>query len=244
MTRAKGRGYASRMADPSPPPAPSPEPASAWLLARWAACRALWITAFPLAFGLVMLVAPADAIQRGRYAAAPLTAIPSLIAFLLVWWSIRDTWRVATRRTVYPAGVLRGEVRATTAAAVIGALLLASVWPSFKDLMRYGAEGAAKGNLGALRHTVDEYQGAHEGLSPESLDALVRAGKVELRRLWPRFSRASHPPTDGAIVVSGRDGTDSGKWAYVVSASSPALTGAVFIDCTHTDAKGSVWTSY
>lgn len=80
--------------------------------------------------------------------------------------------------------------------------------------------------------------------APPSLEAALDKTMPKVPILWSSSSVGPHKTSSEVIVVSERTGTDSGKWGYVVSLSSPALSGDVYIDCTHTDAKGSVWTSY
>ncbi|MBI5208944.1 MAG: hypothetical protein HY927_03115 [Elusimicrobia bacterium] len=45
------------------------------------------------------------------------------------------------------------------------------------------------------------------------------------------------------VAYAARTPADTGKWGYVNDPASPDF-GLVFIDCTHTDAKGSRWSSY
>ena len=59
---------------------------------------------------------------------------------------------------------------------------------------------------------------------------------AKLPSLWGRFSEIPHPKTSAARVAPDGGAADSGKWGYA--------DGAVFIDCTHTDTRGSFWTSY
>lgn len=135
--------------------------------------------------------------------------------------------------------------RAAAAICGVVAVLAAIVLPGFSGLFRKSAEGAMKGSLAAMRQAIENYRRAHGGRAPESLEDLVGAGDLaQIPPLWPRFSGIAHPTSAAATVVAEAAMTDSGRWAYVVSASSPGLTGALFIDCTHTDTRGSAWTSY
>lgn len=106
------------------------------------------------------------------------------------------------------------------------------------------AEGAMKAGLGLLRAEVDRYRGEHDR-PPESLEALVAAKALPgIPPLWPRHIGVPHPRTAATTIVGEPLAADTGRWAYVVSSSSPGLSGAVFIDCTHTDTRGKAWTSY
>lgn len=219
-------------------------PASAGLLFAWAAARSLWLTPL-LLFGLVSLVGAALTVRHGGVLLALLASLPALGFLALVWFAARDTWRGVRRlRPVVPA-YLRAEVNATVLAGFVGALCLIVVWPSFRDLLRFSAQGAMKGNLSGLRQNIADYRSAHDGAFPPTLETLIDPKTLpRLPMLWSNSYAGAHAKTIESIVVAERAGTDSGKWAYVVSPSTPELHGTVFIDCTHTDNKGSAWTSY
>lgn len=226
-------------AEAAPPP-------SMLLLLLWAAGRAVWILAL---FGYGALVSFAGILEalvrRHSVPLALLCALPAAVCLWIVWLAVRDTWRGLTRRGSRTAAGVRDEVSATVLLGAIGALCLAIVWPSFRQLIRYSGEGAMKGSLGGLRQAIDAYKKTHDGAVPASLEAVLDAKTLpQVPSLWASLNETGHKKTSETIVMSERTGTDSGKWAYVVSPSSPELSGVVFIDCTHTDAKSSVWTSY
>lgn len=219
-------------------------PASAGLLAAWAVARSLWLAPL-LLFGLVSLVGAGLTVRRGGLAIALLASLPALGVLALGWFAARDTWRgLRGRRPVIPA-YLRAEVSTTVGAAVIIALCGAVAWPRFRELIRYSGEGAMKGNLADLRQRIVAYRGAHDGASPPALEALIDAKTLpRLPVLWSSSYVGAHAKTTESIVAADRTGADTGKWAFVISPSTPELHGTVFIDCTHTDARGSAWTSH
>jgi len=219
-------------------------PASAGLLYAWAAARSLWVAPL-LLFGLTSLVGAALTLRHGGVLIALLSTLPALGILALGWFAARDTWRVLRRERPAVPGYLRAEVNAALAVGVIGALCLAIAWPRFRDLLRYSGEGAMKGNLADLRQRVSAYRSAHEGAAPPALETLIDPKtSPRLPTLWSNSYTGAHPKTTEAIVAADRTGADTGKWAYIVSPSTPELHGTVFIDCTHTDNRGSAWTSY
>jgi len=205
------------------------------LLLFWAAVRSSWISMI-LAFGAVTLTGPVEMYRDKNSLGVILALLPPLLVFYLAWLAIRDTWRGVTRARPTTRPELRDESNATVVVGAILALMLTIVYPRFQDLIRFSAEGAMKGNLSALRQGLNEYKLAHGGAAPSSLEALG----LPPTPLFASFSSMPHPKSHETLILTEAVPTDSGKWAYVVSGSSVA----VFIDCTHTDSKGSAWTGY
>lgn len=216
-------------------------PPKRWLIWAWAAFRALWITAFPLLVAVGLLMAAWSELKRGgRFTVATVNSLVVAVLFLaLAWTAARHTWQVMTGAKPALVAALKGEIMTTVAVFIACALLFAMVAPYFSGLFRRSHEGALKARLQDLRAVVERYRTSHGGQAPPSLDGLG-----ELPPLWGRFTEIPHSAAPAALVLPDRTATDSGKWAYVISAASPPLTGAVFIDCTHTDYRGTVWSSY
>ena len=129
--------------------------------------------------------------------------------------------------------------------AIIG-ILAAIAIPKFAQLIRKSGEGAAKGNLGAIRSSLSIYYGDMEGQYPTNLAGLTVAGKylsvVPVAKA-PSYHPDTSVETDGAAAVTNAvDGTN-GLWAYNNTAAD-ANIGNMLVSCTHTDTKGSVWTTY
>ncbi len=219
-----------------------------WLVWTWAACRASWIVILPGLFGIVMLFGAATTVWKGH----PLSARISLglvwsaaIPLVIAWLAGRETWRVVTGAVAVTESSMKTEIGTTVIITGICALLVAIVAPTFAPLFRKSAEGAIKGNLSELRLAVDRYRNEHEGRAPDSIGAMVEAKTIPgIPTLWRSYDNIPHTHTAEAAVVTSTAATDSGRWAFVVSPSSPSLTGTIFIDCTHTDTRGRFWNEY
>lgn len=216
-----------------------------WLLWVWAACRALWIILLPSLFGIGMLYAAVVHAWTGHLLAALISGASAAIPLTIAWLAGSETWRVVTGAVAVTEGSLVTEIGTTVIVTGICALLVAITIPYFSNIFRYSAEGGIKGNLGELRQAVGRYRLEHEGRSPDSIGAMVEAKTIpEIPGLWRKFDEIPHTHTAEAAVVESRAATDSGRWTFVVSPSSPSLTGTIFIDCTHTDTRGRFWSEY
>lgn len=103
--------------------------------------------------------------------------------------------------------------------------------PHYGGLIRKSSEGATKGNLGNIRAALSRYYGDTQGKYPPGLDAL--SGKY-LDSL--PFAKTPNFHPDSSAVLSGKKANDAGGWLYDGE--------NVFVNCTHTDTKGNVWSSY
>ncbi|HEX4047300.1 MAG TPA: type II secretion system protein [Elusimicrobiota bacterium] len=124
--------------------------------------------------------------------------------------------------------------------AIIG-ILAAIAIPKFAALIRKSGEGATKGNLGAIRSSLSIYYGDMEGQYPNLLSSLTIASKymatVPPAKI-PNYHADNSQETDSQLASN--DGTG---WMYN-DTPGDANIGNVIVNCTHTDTKGSVWTSY
>ncbi len=124
--------------------------------------------------------------------------------------------------------------------AIIG-ILAAIAIPKFAQLVRKSNEGASKGNLGAVRSALSIYYGDNEGLYPtDDMTSLTTNGKY-LTAIPMAKTPTYHP--DSATVVTQTSSNDAGGWTYN-NTTTDANFGTVWVNCTHTDTKGNVWTSY
>jgi hypothetical protein len=218
---------------------PAPPPPSSALLWAWTGVRALWIALLPFSVGLLALLAGINEAASGRWMSALKICLFGLAGLALAAVAGRYTWQVHTRRRQATATALTSEIL-TSSVLLTGLLLLfLIVAPYFSGIFRRSGEGAMKNRLADLRGRVSAYRASHGGQAPPSLDDLG-----EIPKLWGSYVEVPHKPAAAALVLPDAAPTDSGKWAYVISVASPALTGAVFIDCTHTDFRGSSWTAY
>jgi hypothetical protein len=115
----------------------------------------------------------------------------------------------------------------------------------FMHLNRKSNEGATKGNLGAIRSAVSSYYGKAQGVFPASLDGLTAGGK-HLPAMPPAKIPPHHADSNKILNLTGaqyarEEWDDTGGWAYVLDGPDQ---GKVFVNCAHTDTRGSVWNSY
>jgi prepilin-type N-terminal cleavage/methylation domain-containing protein len=137
--------------------------------------------------------------------------------------------------------------------AIIGVLAAIAV-PRFAELIRKSGEGAAKGNLGAIRSALSIYYGDLEGQYPsDDLSSMTVGGKY-LQSIPKAKAPDYHGETNtvnnnstlGCAMINT---TDGGTWVYWsnedgVCAGATRKKGELWLGCTHTDTKGSVWTTY
>ena len=126
--------------------------------------------------------------------------------------------------------------------AIIG-ILAAIAIPKFASLIRKSGEGASKGNLGAIRSSLSIYYGDMEGNYPAQLAALTISGKY-LSSVPAAKAPNYHP--DGSVEADGllTAVTDAGGGWWYNNQLGDANIGQVIVKCTHTDSKGTVWSSY
>jgi uncharacterized RDD family membrane protein YckC/type II secretory pathway pseudopilin PulG len=126
--------------------------------------------------------------------------------------------------------------------------------PDLANMKSLADEGAAKARLGVLRSALSMYYAGAGGSYPADLNALAPKYIPAIEPAGvPQHPDAAGVQVYGAEVCSGSkepgaglDGAklhDTGKWGYVVAPKAPC-DGTVFIDCTHTDSKGSAWFAY
>jgi general secretion pathway protein G len=123
--------------------------------------------------------------------------------------------------------------------AIIG-ILAAIAIPKFAELIRKSSEGASKGNLGAIRSSLSIYYGDLEGQYPSDLASLTINGKY---LTTVPMAKAPNYHSDRSVAVQQAASDDGGGWLYN-NINTDANFGTVWVNCTHTDTKGSIWTSY
>ena len=126
--------------------------------------------------------------------------------------------------------------------AIIG-ILAAIAIPKFAELIRKSNEGASKGNLGAIRSALSIYYGDMEGQYPADMASLTASGKYLSsipKAKAPNYHADSATPSQNSGTLSVNDASG---WAYV-NAAGDSNFGTLWVNCTHTDTKGSVWTTY
>ena len=123
--------------------------------------------------------------------------------------------------------------------AIIG-ILAAIAIPKFANLIRKSNEGASKGNLGSIRGALSIYYGDLEGQYPTDMQSLTIAGKY--LTAIPQ-AKAPNYHSDGSAVTAQTQSNDGAGWSYN-NTTNDANMGTVWVNCTHTDTKGSTWTTY
>jgi general secretion pathway protein G len=128
--------------------------------------------------------------------------------------------------------------------AIIG-ILAAIAIPKFADLIRKSAEGTSKGNLGGIRSALSVYYGDMEGQYPADLASLTVVSKYF--QAIP-VAKAPNYHSDNSVIeeqaaADDQGGSPSGGWVYDNIATDPNV-GVIWVNCTHTDTKGTTWTSY
>lgn len=127
---------------------------------------------------------------------------------------------------------------------LLAILLLAGygIMHKMSALVRPSNVKASIGNLGAIRNALSIYYGDLEGQYPEDLTHLTIGGKYLLT--LPKVMTLDHPDSNEVTLFPSMAPMDSGTWGYVNNPYDQQYYGSLFIDCTHTDSRGSVWTGY
>ena len=97
-------------------------------------------------------------------------------------------------------------------------------------------------NMGSLRAALTVYYGDMEGQYPSLLSSLTAGGKY-LSAIGPAKTPNYHNDSSAEVDALPSATTDSGKWRYN-NVPADANVGLLLLDCTHTDTKGLIWTSY
>ena len=114
------------------------------------------------------------------------------------------------------------------------------VFRPFDGLMARGHSRQTRGRLGAIRSALSIYYGDMEGNYPESLEPLLKGGKY-LREI-PTTGIAFHHYDSNAVRL-GTNPDDAGGWIYN-NIPGDFNYATIYINCTHTDVDGRVWTTY
>lgn len=128
--------------------------------------------------------------------------------------------------------------------AIIG-ILAAIAIPKFAALIRKSSEGASKGNLGSVRSSLSIYYGDLEGQYPSQLASLTVQSKylgTIPNAKTPNYHADSSTEADWGGTIT-FPGDEVAGWAYNNATTDPNV-GQLNVDCTHTDTKGSIWTTY
>lgn len=142
--------------------------------------------------------------------------------------------------------------------ASIISVLSAIAIPKFAELIRKSHEGSTKGNLGALRSALAIYYGDMEGQAARC--AWATNSNVFSSGLVPKYIKEVPLARVGANYHADRstvmchwyiyqydEHDGSAGWIYdgaPLGGVYDGSLGQVWVDCTHTDSKGTRWTAY
>jgi prepilin-type N-terminal cleavage/methylation domain-containing protein len=128
--------------------------------------------------------------------------------------------------------------------AIIGILAAIAV-PKFAQLVTKSKEGATKGSAGGIRSALSVYYSDMEGQYPTTLYSLTLNGKYMYMQEIP-YTRLPYYHPDTSVESAGTPSialNDAGGWAYGNNATD-ANFGSLWINCSHTDTKGTNWSMY
>jgi prepilin-type N-terminal cleavage/methylation domain-containing protein len=128
--------------------------------------------------------------------------------------------------------------------AIIGTLAAIAV-PKFANLLRKSNEGQTRGNLGALRSAVTIYYADMEGQYPTNLASLSINGKY-LSFIPKNVGVSAYHANSNSIesIMGTPEKVSGGGWWYPGAPNMGKDFGTVWVNCTHTDLKGSSWSDY
>jgi prepilin-type N-terminal cleavage/methylation domain-containing protein len=125
----------------------------------------------------------------------------------------------------------------------IMALLLAIGVPKFALLIRQANEGSTQGKLGAIRGALSIYYADMEGVYPSDLTPMMTPGSKYLTGMIPVYTQDHGNSTMVNYYDTVTYDGDGGGWGYVNNVTN-GQWGKIWVDCTHSDAKGTIWTQY
>jgi len=122
--------------------------------------------------------------------------------------------------------------------AIIGILAAIAV-PKFADLVTKSKEASIKGSLGTVRSALSIYYSDQEGVYPVSnqLAFALTTGSRYLQDM-PFVQIPTSAYGHARLNSEATSLTDVGNWYY------NAVAGNVAVNCTHTDTKSSLWSTW
>jgi prepilin-type N-terminal cleavage/methylation domain-containing protein len=136
--------------------------------------------------------------------------------------------------------------------AIIGILAAVAI-PKFSNLIRKSKEGSTKGNLGNMRSVLSIYYADNEGYYPADIwnsNSAVFSGYLVPKYVakipsceMPNYHVASNNVFSHWVISPG-DEHDGTGWIYDGINPGDSFIGTLWVACSHTDTKGSYWTSY
>lgn len=125
------------------------------------------------------------------------------------------------------------------------AILASIAIPKFAEMIKRTKQGKTKGELGSLRSALTLYYSDLEGMQyPQNAAAISNeTGPMQTKYLSKmptvKLGPGSHEETTDIDDFNVGDAlTDLGNWGYIAS------RGSVFVNCSHSDAKGELISSW
>ncbi len=122
-------------------------------------------------------------------------------------------------------------------------VLTAIAIPKFADMVRKSREATIKGNLGAIRGALSIYYADMEGKYPSDDMSSLATNHKYLTTLPVANVSDYHALVNWNHLGGGNAFSDNGNWEYD-NQPGDAKYGSVWVNCTHTDARGTIWTTY
>ncbi|NLO92619.1 MAG: prepilin-type N-terminal cleavage/methylation domain-containing protein [Elusimicrobia bacterium] len=128
--------------------------------------------------------------------------------------------------------------------AIIGILAAVAI-PKFAGLINKSKEGSTKGSLGAIRSALTVYYGDAEGRYPTDNLASIQPHYLTTlpNAKVPQLTGAAADSNAVSAASTAAYVTNAGGWAYANDYTESAW-GTLVVNCTTTDSKGTLWTSY
>lgn len=130
-------------------------------------------------------------------------------------------------------------------ALVVVVIIAIIAVPKFVSVLRKSDEGATKGSLGALRGAIAMYYGDHEGNYPSTdiVKELTENGKY-IQEIPYAYCPPYHKKSNRIYTGDFDKNRDLCGWAYKADDADDGtgrVKGQVWVNCTHQDSKGNVW---
>ncbi|MDD5021562.1 MAG: hypothetical protein PHR82_05415 [Endomicrobiaceae bacterium] len=125
----------------------------------------------------------------------------------------------------------------------VGIILLLTLilYPKFISIVKKSNEATTRANLTALRTAIAVYYGDNNGSFPENVaEVLTKDGKY-IKYIPDVYCPPYH---DKNNQITTEPTGDSGQWAYQTTDSEDRQQGEFWIDCSHKDTNGIVWSEY
>lgn len=137
--------------------------------------------------------------------------------------------------------------------AIIG-ILAAIAIPKFANLVKRSKDASTVGMLGSIRSALSLYYASTEGTFPQYADGTDISDSIQndistflnTERVEIEYSDDACPNAGGVLTDDLSDGPTGTIYTmnYDGNSSRPTTWGRFLLNCTETDSKGIVWSSY